>query len=66
MESFHPAGCRVAVRIRGEVLFPASCDAGVRIGARCWSGDCGVAVKERASCSRATQWKAFTSGWKLR
>ena len=53
MESFYPDGFRVAVRIRGEVLFPASCDAGVRIGARCWSGDCGVAVRERASCSRA-------------
>ena len=23
MESLHPTGCRVAVRIRGEVLFPA-------------------------------------------
>ena len=36
------------------MLFPASCDAGESIGARCRSGDCGVAVRERASCSRAT------------
>lgn len=37
------------------MLFPASCDAGESIGARCRSGDCGVAVRERASCSRATK-----------
>ena len=37
------------------MLFPASCDAGESIGARCRSGDCGVAVRERASCSTATK-----------